>query len=100
MLEIVMLLVGIVTLVTGRMQLGNGREILGWRARLCGAIICSHVPMMFCCGLVMGVTGYTDPTLQVVLPIISMAFFVILAVLLGNFLYSGQKAETTVLSNS
>lgn len=100
MLEIVILMIGFVTLVRGKMELGRGRELVGWRARVCGAILCSHLAIAFCAGFVIGFLGYTDPILPVIVTVASMIFVVVSAVLVGNLLYKGPLNEPMVAGNS
>jgi len=96
MLEIVMLIVGFVTLVSGKMTLGKGRNLSGWRARICGAILCSHLAIVFCGGLISGLTGNAEIVPHIILTLGSMIFTVSLAVVIGNLLYKGQSDETRV----
>lgn len=94
MLEIVMLIIGFVTLVSGKLTLGIGRILLGWRARVCGAILCSHLAIVLCGRFIIGSMGRTESDLPTIWTLGSMIFTVSLALLVGNLLYKGQSDKT------
>ena len=54
MCEIVMLIIGIITLIRGRFLLNRAMEVRGWTARIIGLILVLPFPLSFFVGIVLG----------------------------------------------
>lgn len=94
MLEIIVIIYGIVTIVRGRFSLTGGRELLGWRARLCGGILLTHLVISFCCGIVIGILGKADNMLLIFgTSILSLITVIVVSQITGGALFKGQLAE-------
>ena len=52
--EIGLLIMGIIALCTGKMSMGGGKEVLGWKARLIGFIALLPFTLAFAIGFVGG----------------------------------------------
>jgi hypothetical protein len=53
--EIGLIIVGLLTLVRGKLNVGKGRELLGTRARILGAACLLPLPLSFALGLAFGI---------------------------------------------
>ncbi|HEX5791254.1 MAG TPA: hypothetical protein VFY13_08865 [Luteolibacter sp.] len=93
MLEIIVIIFAIVTLIRGKFSLSKGRELLGWRARLCGCILLTHLGISFVAGVILGLTGNASPGLMLAIGFCSLITVVIVAMSIGSALYKGQMAE-------
>ncbi len=104
MLEIAILVYAVIVLIRGKFSLSSGREITGWRARLCGGILLGHLPLTFILGMLMGILGIMkggdgEMGMALGLGFGSLVLVVVIALVTGNALYKGQVAEEQARRN-
>ncbi len=95
LVEIAMLIYGIVILVKGKFSIGKGKILTDGRARLCGGILISPIPLIFLIALVLAFLMPADTVRAVGTLIGIFITFValILALVLGNILYKQQEKK-------
>ena len=58
--EIIMLLGGLYALITGKIKLTRGADLVGWKARVVGLILISPLPLALVAGLFLGLLIAVD----------------------------------------
>jgi hypothetical protein len=93
MLEIIIIIYAIITLVRGKFSLSGKRELLGWRARVCGGILLLHLPISFAGGVILALTGNAESGWVFGMGFASLITVIIIAQITASILYKGQLAE-------
>lgn len=100
MVEIIALVFGIIILIRGKVGVGGGHELLGWRARVVGGILLSHLLISFIGGVILGIAsvskgnnGEVSTGAVLAISLSSLIIVGIAAFVTGKILYKGQVAS-------
>ncbi len=95
MLEIFVIVYGIIVMVRGKSTMSKNQELLGWRARVIGAILLAYLPVSFGIGLVMGLSSGGNLNQGAVLgaSVVVLILVLVAAYFVSKSLYRGQVEE-------
>ena len=96
MLDIVVLVIAVIALISGKFQLGKSRVLRGWRARICGGMLLLHFAITFTIGLAMGMTDSFTEIAAIIVSITSMVLVIGASYVVGSMLYKAQQAESAM----
>jgi len=95
MLEIFVIVYGIVVMIRRKSTMSKDQELVGWRARVIGAILLVYLPISFGIGLIMGLTQGENLNQGLVMgsSIVVLILVLVAAYVVSKRLYRGQVEE-------